>query len=268
MAQCMCIQREAHRERGRKAKRKKASKQERADRYFVSFVFLRQVVRSFHDIILAYGQSDEYSFIFHENAMLFERRSAKLATSVATQFTAEYCMQWPQFFPSATMQLERPWPTFDGRCVCYPKRTILRDYLSWRQADCHVNNLYNTTFWSLVAHGRMTPTDAEQHLKGSLAADKNEILFTRFGINYNKEHEIYRKGTVIYRAYDDEGGLPVETTAAAAKAQPASKSQVEKEKKRRQKARIAVEHADIIGDGFWEARPYILQAKRGEKHDE
>jgi tRNA(His) 5'-end guanylyltransferase len=36
-------------------------------------------------------------------------------------------------------------------------------------------------------------------LKGSLAADKNEILFSRFKINYNNEPEIYKKGSVVFR---------------------------------------------------------------------
>lgn len=31
-------------------------------------------------------------------------------------------------------------PVFDGRAVCYPTLAILRDYLSWRQADTHINN--------------------------------------------------------------------------------------------------------------------------------
>lgn len=32
-----------------------------------------------------------------------------------------------------------------------------------------------------------------------MSADKNEILFKRFGINYNNELEIYKKGSVVYR---------------------------------------------------------------------
>jgi len=36
-------------------------------------------------------------------------------------------------------------------------------------------------------------------IKGSLASEKNEILFSQFGINYNNEPEIYRKGSVISR---------------------------------------------------------------------
>lgn len=213
----------------------------------------QEVVKSVVDIVLAYGQSDEYSFVLHESTTLFERRAAKLATTIATTFTAEYCMQWPTFFTG--QPLTQPYPTFDGRCVCYPKKKILRDYLSWRQADAHINNLYNTTFWNLVGDG-VTTTDAEQMLKGTLSSDKNEILFKRFGINYNNEPEIYRKGTIIYRAYDTS------TPTAPTKQQP-SKTQIDKERKRKQKASIVVEHRDIIGASFWEEHPYILGTARG-----
>ncbi|KAL8831075.1 MAG: hypothetical protein Q9170_005455 [Blastenia crenularia] len=90
-------------------------------------------------------------------------------------------------------------PSFDGRVVQYPSLQNLRDYLSWRQVDCHINNLYNTTFWALVQKGGMGTTQAEEALKGTSAADKNEILFSKFGMNYNNESEQFRKGNVIYR---------------------------------------------------------------------
>lgn len=35
--------------------------------------------------------------------------------------------------------------------------------------------------------------------QGTLAADKHEMLFSRFQMNYNDEPEIFRKGSVIYR---------------------------------------------------------------------
>lgn len=223
-----------------------------------------EVVRSFHDIVLAYGQSDEYSFVFAEDTSLFERRRAKLETSVATQFTAEYCMLWPEFFEN--VKLERPWPTFDARAVAYPKRKILRDYLKWRQVDCHINNLYNTTFWNMVKQGGMSGTEAEEELKGSLAADKNEILWSRFGINYNKEPEIFKKGSVVYRDFgEDEIGKDDVVKVAA---DPKSKTQLEKERKRKQKARVVVDHLDIIGDGFWEKRSWILDPRGKDGQDE
>lgn len=236
-----------------------------------------EVVRSFVDIVIAYGQSDEYSFIFHESTQLFDRRSAKLATSVATTFTAEYCMMWPKFMEG--VELERPWPTFDGRCVCYPKRRILRDYLSWRQADCHINNLYNTTFWALVLKGGMNGAEAEEELRGSLSKDKNEILWARFGINYNNEEEIYKKGSVVLRVLEEKVNATEEAAGSehvddeksrqrSKAVDPMSKNQLEKEKKRKMKAKIAVEHVDIIGGRFWEQRPYVLASKRGEDYGE
>jgi tRNA(His) guanylyltransferase len=221
-----------------------------------------EVVKALVDVVLAYGQSDEYSFVFHESTTLFDRRASKLATTVAAMFTAEYCMHWPLFFPDKP--LTKPYPSFDGRCVCYPKRKILRDYLSWRQADCHINNLYNTTFWNMVLRGTMSTTDAEEELKATLASDKNEILFSRFGINYNNEPLKYRKGTVIYRAYDQAVDGEGEDKNDGKLAVPTSKTQMEKERKKKQKAKIALEHVDVIGDAFWEARPYILAPKRGD----
>jgi tRNA(His) guanylyltransferase len=221
-----------------------------------------EVTKSLVDIVLAYGQSDEYSFVLHENTNLFDRRAAKLATTIATTFTAEYCMLWKQFFPDT--ELTRPWPTFDARCVAYPKRKILRDYLCWRQADCHINNLYNTTFWNMVLQGGMGQTEAEQELKGTLSGDKNEILFKRFGINYNNEPLIFKKGSVVYRKYEvKESGGEEKAEGVADLAATMTKSQLEKERKRKMKAEVVVEHCDLIQDAFWEARPYILAGKRG-----
>ena len=85
----------------------------------------------------------------------------------------------------------------------------------------HINNLYNTTFWALIQIGGLDAKGAEKELavsllilclfcmamldqanaksKGSLSADKNEILFSRFKTNYNTEPEIYKKGSVVFR---------------------------------------------------------------------
>ena len=39
----------------------------------------------------------------------------------------------------------------------------------------------------------------EVNLQGTVAAEKNEILFSQFGINYNNEDEMFRKGSIIFR---------------------------------------------------------------------
>lgn len=95
----------------------------------------KAVMGDLPDISLAYGVSDEYSFVFHKTCQLFERRSSKLVSTVVSTFTAFYVYLWPSFFPDTPLT-SSPMPTFDGRAVCYPSVQNLRDYLSWRQVDC------------------------------------------------------------------------------------------------------------------------------------
>ncbi|KAJ9668463.1 tRNA-His guanylyltransferase [Coniosporium apollinis] len=155
------------------------------------------VMRELQDLVIGYGVSDEYSFVFHKDCTLFERRASKLTTTIVSIFTAYYVQLWPACFPETPLSM--PLPSFDGRAVMYPSVRNLRDYLSWRQVDCHINNLYNTTFWALIQQGGMDAVKAEEELMGTSAADKNEILFSRFGINYNNKPEVYKKGSVILR---------------------------------------------------------------------
>ncbi|EMR80371.1 hypothetical protein ACHAQE_004378 [Botrytis cinerea] len=228
----------------------------------------KAVMMELPDIMIAYGISDEYSFVFHKSCVLFERRSSKLVTTIVSTFTAYYVHFWSTYFPDPEMQLTAPLPSFDGRAVQYPSVQNLRDYMSWRQVDCHINNLYNTTFWTLIQKGGFDAKGAEKELAGSLAADKNEILFSRFGINYNNEPEIYKKGSVVFRDYElVEPGVPEaidEDSAKTIEQKELSKTQEEKDRKRRAKARITVQHVDVIKDEFWQRRPWLLSNKPGK----
>ncbi|KAG5921067.1 transcriptional activator [Claviceps africana] len=225
----------------------------------------KAVVTDLPESMIAYGVSDEYSFVFHKSCNLFERRASKLVSTVVSTFTANYVYSWPTYFPDTPLSF--PLPTFDGRAVCYPSVQNLRDYLSWRQADCHINNLYNTAFWSLIQLGGLDSKEAQRTLAGTLAADKNEILFSRFHINYNNEPEIFRKGSVIFRDYelvDSECQAAALEIDSLAEPMRQSKSQLEKDKKKRAKARVVVEHMDIIKDEFWDQRPWILSNRPGK----
>ncbi|KAK5992753.1 tRNA(His) guanylyltransferase [Cladobotryum mycophilum] len=225
----------------------------------------KAVLSDLPEITIAYGVSDEFSFVFHKSCNIFERRASKLVSTIVSTFTANYVFLWSTYFPDNPLSF--PLPTFDGRAVCYPTVQNLRDYLSWRQADCHINNLYNTTFWTLVQQGGLDNKEAERTLAGTLAADKNEILFSRFQINYNNEPEIFKKGSVIFKDYElVEPGSHNESVTVDTLAEPVqqSKTQTEKDKKRRAKARVVVEHIDIIRDDFWDRRPWILSNKPGK----
>ncbi|KTW28808.1 hypothetical protein T552_01438 [Pneumocystis carinii B80] len=184
------------------------------------------VFLKFPDIILAYGNSDEYSFVFRKNTQLYGRRESKLVTSVVSFFTSNYVFLWPNYFVDTILTYP---PSFDARVILYPSIQNLKDYLSWRQVDCHINNLYNTTFWALVQKGNLSTTDAEKLLMGTLAKDKHELLFTQFSINYNNEQEIFKKGSLLVKNH--------------------SKNTSDK---------INIYHTDIVSDTFWIQHPSLL----------
>jgi tRNA(His) guanylyltransferase len=152
-----------------------------------------------HDIVIAFGQSDEYSFVIKKSSNVFTRRvrcvrerhslcaredallfCSKIMTAVVSCFTSNYVFHWPSFMKNedgSVGVLAYP-PQFDGRVVCYPTLKNLRDYLAWRQADCmrcicgvemagHINNLYNTLFWALVLKGNISETEAEAKIRVS-----------------------------------------------------------------------------------------------------
>ncbi len=210
------------------------------------------LMRNIPDIMMAYGDSDEYSFLLAKNCDLFERREFKLITTFSSGFSAYYQYYWNQVFPDKPLSVERL-PTFDARAVVYPNDSIVKDYFRWRQADCHINNLYNTSFWNLVLKGHMTPQEAENRLMGTVSSDKNELLFKEFGINYNDEPDIFKKGTVLVRDIGDDVNLMREHTTDL------SKRQVERLRGKLRKVTVSELHCDIIKEEFWDKRMWLLR---------
>ncbi|XP_058801412.1 probable tRNA(His) guanylyltransferase [Phymastichus coffea] len=190
------------------------------------------VMEEFREIIIGFGQSDEYSFVFRKDTTLFNRRASKLMSNVNSLFSSSYVYYWPCFFKKP---LQYP-PAFDARVVLYPTDKNLRDYLAWRQADLHINNLYNTCFWNLVLKKNMKRQEAEEKLSGTLAAHKNELLFQEFKINYNNEPALFRKGTTLIRKL-----VPNEMG--------------------RLKPTVVPLTDDIIADRFWKENPEVIGMK-------
>lgn len=152
------------------------------------------------EMICAYGESDEYSFILRKGTQLYNRRIDKLTSIFVSYFTSQYVFLWNKFFPPEIALSHKNLPMFDSRCVFYPNMETIKDYLTWRFVDTHINNLYNTSFWGLVLKCGMTTQEAEQKLNGTLSKEKNEILFSQCNINYNDEPEIFKKGSFINKS--------------------------------------------------------------------
>lgn len=198
------------------------------------------VMQEFKDILLAYGQSDEYSFVLKKDTTLYNRRTSKIVTYVNSLFSSSYVYFWNEYFKNVKMKYP---PSFDARVVLYPSDENLRDYLSWRQADCHINNLYNTTFWSLILKGGLTNVEAEQRLCGTFSSDKNEILFSEFNTNYNNEPVMYKKGTTLVR------------------------KRIKHPTHGKMRQVILPLHEDMIQDDFWRRNDEILSMKSSKVYE-
>lgn len=146
--------------------------------------------------------------------------------------------------------------------MLYPSVETLRDYINWRQVDCHINNLYNTTFWALqlldskLGTKKLTATEAELRLRGTFAKDKNEILYSEYDINYNNEAEMYKKGSIL--VYDIP---PVDTDSNGPGLEKSDSKKPESKRAERDRRKRGVQliHVDMIQDGFWKTYSNILE---------
>ena len=81
----------------------------------------------------------------------------------------------------------------------------------------------------------MCPAQAQEELKGTDAEFKNELLFSRYEINYNELPEQFKKGSIVLRQKQkvvvkiDAEGRPVE----------------------RERTEPVVLHRDLIREEFW-----------------
>eukprot|EP01054_Gregarina_sp_Poly1_P004542 Gregarina_sp_Poly_1__4541@NODE_2439_length_2135_cov_50_540135_g1549_i0_p2_GENE_NODE_2439_length_2135_cov_50_540135_g1549_i0NODE_2439_length_2135_cov_50_540135_g1549_i0_p2_ORF_typecomplete_len263_score42_75Thg1/PF04446_12/9_4e40Thg1/PF04446_12/1_1e04Thg1C/PF14413_6/2_1e36_NODE_2439_length_2135_cov_50_540135_g1549_i060848 len=186
------------------------------------------------------------SFVLRPSADLYNRRESKILSTIVSMFTGYYVFRWRE--TSDLPPLKRS-PVFDGRLILYPNARCLRDYLAWRQVDCHINNLYNYCFWKMVESG-MSKENAHQALKITNSGDKNELLFSQFQINYNLLPQLHRKGTTLHR---DFSSAPADCSSPFNFENFCGDGQSKHNK-------IIVHHEDLIRDAFWDAHSYLLTA--------
>lgn len=137
---------------------------------------------------LAYGQSDEYSFMFtdldgEDTEMWFNGNIQKIASVSASTFTAVFNQQWEFVRPmSAKLGM------FDARVFVIPSREYVEKYFIWRQLDATRNSL------NMLA----TCNFSHKELQSKTASDMHEMLHTK-GINWNDCDIPQKRGRVIRR---------------------------------------------------------------------
>jgi tRNA(His) guanylyltransferase len=82
-------------------------------------------------------------------------------------------------------------------------------------------------------------------LKGTTSAEKNEMLFSKFGINYNEEPQMNRKGSVLFKKKVEKKAVDPRTGEEVTSL----------------RNEVVVEHESIIDDNFWKANPHLLKGE-------
>jgi len=233
--------------------------------------------------IIFKGESDEFSFIIRRLSKLFNRRQNKITSLIVSSFTSAFVYYWSKHFTShsadgtiESIKLQYP-PAFDGRCVLYPNEKLVMDYLKWRQVDCHINNLYNTTFYALTGQYTkypinsdsnliidkpkpLTAREATDRLSKTSSSDKHEILFSQYGINYNNELEQFKKGTVLLLNIPEDLSQEVYRNHREKKQKDKKSHQVlESDNEESDLDQyISIQNVDIIGEKLWAENKKLL----------
>ncbi|KHN09345.1 Putative tRNA(His) guanylyltransferase [Glycine soja] len=109
-----------------------------------------KVLEEYADVVLAYGFSDEYTFVFKKTSKFYERRASKVLSIFTSFFSSIFVRKWDEFFPYKELQCS---PSFHGRVIARASVEALQVYLLWRQNICHLTNLHEQCLWRLVERG-------------------------------------------------------------------------------------------------------------------
>lgn len=152
----------------------------------------------------AYTQSDEISLMFTdieniESELIFDGKVQKLcsisASKVTTAFNktmlkilALYKYNKDELYERILSgDLPQIDAVFDSRVFIIPDFREVSNYFIWRQQDCTRNSI------SMAASANFS----HKSLEGKSSAEKQEMLFTEKGINWNDYLPKYKRGTVI-----------------------------------------------------------------------
>lgn len=168
----------------------------------------------------AYTQSDEISLVFTdieniESELIFDGKVQKLCSISASKVTAAFNKTMLKILATFKYNKDELFEkitsgnfpeidaVFDSRVFIIPDFREVSNYFIWRQQDCTRNSV------SMAASANFS----HKLLEGKSSDEKQEMLFTEKGINWNDYLPKYKRGTVIKKQtifVDGQNGEPVQ----------------------------------------------------------
>lgn len=138
---------------------------------------------------VGYTQSDEISLILYSDTMksqtYFDGRIQKLVSVLAATATAKFMSLVADRMPAKFGEL----PRFDCRAWMVPNKEEAVNTILWREFDATKNSI------SMLAQSKFS----HKELDGKNGQEKQEMLYAKFGINWNDVEARFKRGVYVQR---------------------------------------------------------------------
>ena len=152
---------------------------------------------------IGYFQSDEISLCWDYHNVPFDGKIQKINSTLASAATSAFVISALEYFPERVKKLV---PHFDCRVFVMPDKTEVANAFVWRNNDCTKNSI------SQIASHYFS----HKELMNKTGKEKQEMLFQKYGINYNDYPVKYKRGSwvrtecVAKKAIDPISGCDIE----------------------------------------------------------
>ncbi|WP_300101009.1 tRNA(His) guanylyltransferase Thg1 family protein [Flavobacterium sp.] len=134
--------------------------------------------------LICYFQSDEISLCWDYNNIPFDGKIHKIISTLAAEASSAFVISATEYFPDRVKKLT---PHFDCRLVQMPNKSEVANAFVWRNNDCTKNAI------SQVASHYFS----HKQLQNKTGKEKQEMLFSEYGINFNDIPVKFKRGTWV-----------------------------------------------------------------------
>ena len=144
--------------------------------------------------------SDELSVLITDFDTLttdafYDYNVQKICSITASMATSEFCrylvskqLLKNEVSTKSFLDINEKWPTFDARCFSIPESEI-SNYFYWRNLDCCRNSV---SMWAQANF-------SHKELQGKNCNEMQEMLFQKYGINWNDLEQHKKTGFICTR---------------------------------------------------------------------
>jgi tRNA(His) guanylyltransferase len=156
-----------------------------------------QTASNIEGCMFGYTQSDEMTFVLFndqsfESTPWFGNRIQKITSVVSSMVTANFNLHVDNNWDDPT-----PIALFDARAFVVPNVQEAINCLIWREQDCLKNSISAACYYEVG--NKVGKKTARELMYNKSQKERQEILFSVAGINWNNYSNKYKRGVATYK---------------------------------------------------------------------